>query len=190
MMMNRPILSYLIVVLFILNSGRTASVGGLGPQGDHVVNPGAYRFSTSSHERVNHLIQTKYDLDIRQYGNDNLHTITDANGIQIGFDTFVKRMAQQSAAAGVQFYYNTYVYSIQQSFVNGSKTLTLKVKDVDDTETTCTAVIAEELILNLAMRPTLNLLRESTLPQIPDMEDRWRNLLSCSTNYAVKLYLC
>lgn len=105
-------------------------------------------------------------------------------------------MAQQATLAGVQIHFNHHVSNIQQSSPTGLKILTMKVKNDDGSVTECTATITNELILNLPMRPTLSLLRESELPPhqssspASSWEETWRNLLACHTNYAVKLYLC
>ena len=104
-------------------------------------------------------------------------------------------MAQQATLAGVQIHFKHHVSNIQQSSPTGAKVLTMKVKNDDGSVTECTAT-SRWLILNLAMRPTLTLLRESELPPhqssspASSWEETWRNLLACHTNYAVKLYLC
>ena len=65
--------------------GRIMSVPGLGPQGDHIVDAGAYRFSTASRPINDHLVRTKYALNSEQYvSTSSLHVILDDDGKHAG----------------------------------------------------------------------------------------------------------
>ena len=173
-------------------TGRTASVRGLGVNEDLVVNPGAYRFETSSSYPINQwIIQSKYALDSRPYETGSaLRVITDENGIQIGFETFGDRMADQFNRSGGTIYHSHHVSSIQQSTLVGGKTLTVQVTNSDDSITTCTATITGQVILNLAMKPTLDLLRASTLPDpvTSTMEEKYRDLLVSMSSCVIGEY--
>jgi hypothetical protein len=172
--------------------GRIASVGGLGPYGDHIVDAGAYRFHVNnpSYAINDWLVKTKYGLPSEQYGSDaGLHVIVDQDGKHAGLDTFVKKMTQQATMDGVRIFYDHHVESIQQSTASGQKFLTMKVGSGSG-ELAATATISHELILNLPMRPLLTLMRSSELPAASDWERTWRKLLACHTTFATKLYLC
>lgn len=65
--------------------GRIRSVPGLGPQGDHIVDAGAYRFSTISRPINDHIVRTKYALNSEQYeSTSSLHVILDEDGKHAG----------------------------------------------------------------------------------------------------------
>lgn len=191
--------------------GRVKSLYGVGPDGDFVVDAGAYRYVPSNDNGIgennwypganydpftmppplwyvtpitSYLIQEKFKLSTLCYSTAEFclaRKIVDASGRNAGFFTLVNSMINEIIDAGVHLYYSHKLTSISQSDAAGSKKLTFETASGVETVET-----VDYLFLNTGLSPTLDIVRSSSIPM---HDDFLKNMVALRPQFARKLYL-
>eukprot|EP00965_Chrysotila_dentata_P230544 6197833-Pleurochrysis_carterae.AAC.9 len=106
--------------------------------------------------------------------------IIDETGNKAGFGLFVEVMMQKVIDAGARFFPSRELLSLEQTTVDGPKTLHLSYG---------MTATANKVLLNLPQRPLLKVLRESVLPEGAFTPTVWSALHTAQTEIVSKLYL-
>jgi len=138
--------------------GRIWSVRGLGPDGDLVVDSGAYRYRPGDQVLVTTLIENGLKLDYRLYEprSDVYKVITDENGIRTGYVTFVEKMLEEAVELGLEVYFETEVTSIIETQNTDEQGFILVTAGGE-------TFIAKQIVLNLPQKPLLRLFQASSV---------------------------
>lgn len=186
--------------------GRIASVRGLGPKKDLVVEAGAYRFVPVPEcnefgppgQRVTkcewtpltaHLVKDALKLKTKLYDpfpgdHSKMEKIVDASGHNAGYGTFVELMAQQAEdLKRLKIFLGHEVVGLRRSERDTSGGVVLSVKGPNKTF----EVGASAVLLNIPQLPLLRLLRASS--QVDEVMSPPADLFAPSSYAILKLYV-
>ena len=164
--------------------GRLYSLRGFGPDNLNV-DAGGYR-TWPQYTPVTHaLIVDKLGLPTGCYDEMEVpcekYNIMDANRAQLGFTTFVETMMTTVADAGARFFPQHKLVSITRSAATSAATLNF--------ENGATATVSGSVVLNMAQRPLLEVVRASSLPSGVVGTLQYRAMHSVQSEIVTKLYL-
>ncbi|KAG2450979.1 hypothetical protein HYH02_004251 [Chlamydomonas schloesseri] len=141
--------------------GRIYTVRGLGALSDMTVDLGAYRYIDGRHTLVQGLVENLLRLNYTLYdpASPTFRKIVDAAGDDLGFVTFVEKLASMSVGLGAQLYYGSTVTKVDR-FPGSPQQYVVYVTGADGK---VSKVTAKHVIFNTPQRPLMRILQNSNL---------------------------
>ncbi|CEL94447.1 unnamed protein product [Vitrella brassicaformis CCMP3155] len=162
--------------------GRIMSLRGLGQYRDLVVEPGAYRI-WPAHTPTMWALKETLRLNVSCYNplDCQRYKLVDSDGANAGLIVMVETLVNKTVPLGIRTFPR---HKLTRLNVSSEEEGPITLSFANDVH-----VRADRVVLNVPVRPLLEVLRESDLPATMMTVERWKALHTLEGETVTKLYL-